>query len=99
MMVSLLPEALEPCRSDRHELRNAGEVPVRVRDLRVTEVGRERSDALIDVGAGSVPPEKASTGERVPEVVDARTSTDRCVGHDDFVEEFPHHTVHGPRGE
>lgn len=64
-VASRSPEALEPCSGGRHQLRHAGEVPVRVRDLRVSEIGRERGNVLIDVGSRPVPTEEASTSERV----------------------------------
>ena len=60
------------------------------------EVGRERGDALLDVGTLPVPLQKASTSERVTEIVDARASSDRRVGRDDIVEQSPHHPMHRP---
>lgn len=52
----------------------------------------------------SVPVSRAPTRDNrargiMTEVVDARASTARCIGRDDFVEEFPHHAVHGSRGQ
>jgi hypothetical protein len=46
---------LESLRGDGHQLWNRGEVPIRVGDFGVAEVGREREDLAVDIDAVLVP--------------------------------------------
>jgi hypothetical protein len=65
MLTSLPAQTLEPSGGDGHQLRHSGQVPVRVRDLRVPEVCREGGNALLDVSTLSIPSEKTLARERV----------------------------------
>src|ERR1700689_4118770 len=89
MVTSIASEPLEPSSRNRHQLWDPRDVPVRVGDLCVPEVGRERSDALLDIDAVAVPAEETAAGERVTEIVDPRTSPGPRAGWDHAVDERP----------
>lgn len=65
-------ELIEPAGSDRHQLGNAGEVPVRVEDLGVAQVSRQRQHLLVNLGIVGVPAHQPPHGEGVAQVVQAR---------------------------
>src|SRR3989304_5261231 len=67
-------EPLEALGGDAHQLRNGGEIPVSVRHLGVAEIGRERQNLAIDIGAVLVPAQEPAHGEAVAQVVDARSA-------------------------
>src|SRR5437870_2586824 len=65
-------EALVAGRCDREQLRDSAQVPVRVGDLHVPEIGREGGDLTADVCALLIPAEQSRDGKGVPQVTDPR---------------------------
>ena len=65
-------EALELAAGERHQFGHGREIPVRVEDLGVTHVGRQRQHHLIDIGALGMPEHHAPDGKGVTQVVQAR---------------------------
>ena len=63
---------LEALSGNGHQLRYCGEIPVGVGDLGVAEVGRERKDLPVYLGAFLIPPQESANGERVAQIVDPR---------------------------
>jgi hypothetical protein len=56
VLLLLLSQTLEPLRSYGHEFRNAREVPVRIGDLGMPEIGRQGEDLLLpDIGSLVIP--------------------------------------------
>lgn len=98
-MTSVASEPLEPSGRNRHQLWDPRDVPVRVRDLCVPEVRRERSDALLDIDAVAVPAEKTTAGERVAEIVEPRSSPEPRGGWDHAVDQGPADSAHGGVGQ
>ena len=74
-LLVLSGEVLEALGAQGHQLGNRGDVPVGVGDLGVAEVGRECQDPMIDVDAVLVPAQEPANGERVAQIVYARSAS------------------------
>jgi hypothetical protein len=64
-------EILEALAGDRHEIGNAGEIPIGVGYFDVTDIGRKRGHGVVDIGATFMPEQDAPADEGVTEIVDA----------------------------
>ena len=64
-------EILKAPAGDRHEIGNAGQVPVRVGYFDVTDVGRECGHGVVDIGTAVMPKLDTPANKRVPKIMDA----------------------------
>ena len=64
-------EQLESLSGDRHEIRDAGQIPIGIRESCVTDVGRERRHGVVEISAVLMPKLNTATDESVAQVVDA----------------------------
>ncbi len=65
-------EELEALAGERHEIRDAGEIPICVGHLRVADIGRERGHGVADIGAMLMPKLDATADEGVAQIVNTR---------------------------
>ena len=70
MLLMSLNDALESLGSQRHEFRNACQVPVRIGDLGVSEIGGQCEDLLPDIGSFLIPALKSAHAECMAGIVD-----------------------------
>lgn len=67
-------------RSATHQLRNCGQVPVRIAHLGVAEVGRQHGELRIDGDARPVPTHERGHRQSVSQVVEPRSMTVAACG-------------------
>ena len=66
---SFLPALFESRHRLAHQFRTGTEIPVRIGDMDVSEVGREYGQASLDFRAGAIPSQQRLDGESMTEVV------------------------------
>ena len=62
--------SLKPIAGCRHQIWNAGQVPVGVRNPGVSDIGRERDHRMVNICAVSLPELDPFANKRMPKIVD-----------------------------
>src|SRR3974377_1072674 len=65
-------KALEAFAYRVHEVRNRGHIPIRIGDLDVPQIGRQRWESHLDIDTLAVPCQKAAANKAVAQIVKAR---------------------------
>src|SRR5271169_4658840 len=101
MMIPSNPrrEQLEPLAGDRHEVRDASQIPIGVGDLCMTDVGRERRHGVVDISAMLMPELNAATDESVAQVVDAHLAMAASCSPTEVGKKLPENPLDRPLGD
>ena len=89
-------EQLEALADDRHQIRDAGQIPVGIGQLRVADIGRECRHGVADIGAVLMPKLDATADEGVAQIVNARLGVGAARRPAEFASQPLEHPMDGP---
>src|ERR1700722_11213184 len=90
-------EEFEALAHDRHEVRDARQIPIGVGHLGMADIGRERSHRVVDIGPMLMPKLDAAADESVAQVMYAGLRVGAARRPAKFVSQLLEHRMDGPR--
>src|SRR5688500_17608882 len=72
-----LPPLLQSFGGRSQQFRRAGQIPVRISNVGMSQIGRQDRQPAFGVFTGSVPAQQGLHGETVPKIMEARSMT--CI--------------------